>query len=103
MSDAIRESEAAVMLLAALEEISGLQANVADHLEAANLTRLRVSPHAMVSRMKAIAMRNGPQWRPSSLRYFAAPLKVLVRDEARAVLTVVGRYEVSDGATPDAG
>jgi len=103
MIDAARDSDAAQMLLAAFEKISGRKPSVADHVEAAHLTQLRVSPKAMVARMHAVALRNGPEWKPSSMRYFEAPLKDLERNESRPALSVLKDDPPSDQdtLTPD--
>jgi hypothetical protein len=65
------------LLLDAYEEIKGAKCHPEDELEAQRLARLPLAPEVMISRMRAVAQRNGLSWRPSRLRYFANPLNDL--------------------------
>jgi hypothetical protein len=75
------QSDAARMLLVAYEEIKQGPAHPEDALEATRLASLALAPIAIISRMKAVAQRNGVGWRPSRLRYFANPIADLVKEQ----------------------
>jgi hypothetical protein len=80
MNDAAHQSDAARMLLDAFEEIKGSPAHPEDALEAQRLASLPLSHLAIISRMQAIKQRNGGEWKPTRLRYFAAPINDLLKE-----------------------
>lgn len=79
--------DAAQMLLDAFEEIKGSTAHSEDEFEAERLAKLPLAPEAIISRMRAVAQRNGAGWRPSRLRYFANPITDLLQEKPQPKTT----------------
>jgi hypothetical protein len=73
-------SDTAKLLLAAYEEIKKGPAHPEDVLEATRLAGLPLAPVAIISRMQAIKHRNGPEWRPSRMRYFANAINDILKE-----------------------
>jgi hypothetical protein len=84
MTADVAHPDVARMLLFAYEEIKGSPAHPEDALDAARLAKLPLAPEVLISRMRHVAERNGPGWKPSRLRYFVNPLNDLVKDQPAA-------------------
>ena len=75
------------LLLDCFKELHGEPASYQDVEEAQRLASLPLTPEAITSRMREVAQRNGVNWKPSSLRYFARPIGDLLAP--KPALTVV--------------
>jgi hypothetical protein len=79
-TQAAHPNDAVKLLLDCFEKLKGANAVPDDYLEAIRLASLPLSPVAIVSRMEHVALRNGPEWKPTRLRYFKAPINDLLTE-----------------------
>jgi hypothetical protein len=82
-------SNAAHQLLAAFESLKGSEAIPEDHLEAQRIAGLPIDVALITARMRAIAERNGPTFKPARLKYFAGAIDDLVRTGKQPTFSVV--------------
>lgn len=80
-------NDAARMLLLAFEELRGMQPHEEARLEAERFAKMPLAPELVVQRMRAVAARSGPGWRPSRLRYFRNVFNDLLAEPRPTVAT----------------
>jgi hypothetical protein len=59
------------LLLASFENLKGGKATPDDYVEGSRMATLGIEVQGIVACIQNVARRNGPGWRPHSLRYFS--------------------------------
>ncbi len=59
------------LLLACFENLKGGKATPDDYVEGSRMTTLGIEVQGIMACIQGVAKRNGPGWRPHTLRYFA--------------------------------
>jgi hypothetical protein len=80
MNQAAHPNDAVKPLLDCFESLKGGSATPDDYLEASRMATLGIDVQGIVACIQSVARRNGPAWRPHTLRYFAGAVADLVKE-----------------------